>query len=151
MKEAIQESVKTAATLAEVRDSLFDVFRTLQAQGHTRIGYVSGTITSDGEESIPHNIERLNRFTETIRAQQGFPVFSATDVFDDTLFKRLDAAGFVNSDWEVFWREVLGAEDRFITDMFMTPGWERSSGASDEHRVALEIGMTIVYIDREIF
>lgn len=150
MKEIIRESVKDSNTLAEVRDSLLSVFKGLRMQGHTRIGYVSGVVTSDGRENILKNIARLDRFTEHIRVQQENPVFSATDVFDDTLFKRLDAAGFVNEDWYVFWREVLGAEEKFVTDMFMTPRWEKSSGATDEHKVAQEVGMTIVYIEKEL-
>ncbi len=149
MKEKITEAVKESNSLAQVRDSLFGVFKEYRLAGHNRIGYVSGTITADGRENIPKNIARLERFTEQLRSEQKFPVFSATDVFDDELFKRLDAAGFVNADWEVFWREVLGAEERFVTDMFMTPRWEKSRGATDEHRVALEVGMTIVYIDKE--
>ncbi|OGM13040.1 hypothetical protein A3A76_01880 [Candidatus Woesebacteria bacterium RIFCSPLOWO2_01_FULL_39_23] len=150
MKEIIRESVKNSNTLAEVRDSLFSVFKEMRAQGHTQIGYVSGTITADGKENIPKNIARLDRFTEHLRVKQEFPIFSATDVFDNELFRRLDAAGFVNADWEAFWREVLGAEEMFVTDMFMTPRWEKSSGSTDEHRVAQEVGMAIVYIEKEL-
>ncbi|HLE49503.1 MAG TPA: DUF4406 domain-containing protein [Patescibacteria group bacterium] len=150
MKEKITGAVKESNSLAQVRDSLFGVFREYRLAGYNRIGYVSGAITADGKENIPKNIARLGRFTEQIRTQQEFPVFSATEVFDDELFKRLDAAGFVNSDWEVFWREVLGAEEKFVTDMFMTPRWEKSRGATDEHKVAQEVGMTIVYIDKEL-
>ena len=150
MKEVIRESVKNAGTLTEVRDALFGVFRNLRAQGHSRIGYVSGAITADGRENISRNIQRLDRFTEHIRGQHDFPIFSATDVFDGALFERLDAAGFVNADWKVFWREVLGANDKFVTDIFMTPRWEKSHGAKDEHKVAQEIEIAITYIEKEL-
>ena len=150
MKEKITEAVKESNSLAQVRESLFDVFREYRLTGHTRIGYVSGAITADGRENIPKNIARLIKFTEHLRTRQEFPLFSATDVFDDELFKRLDAAGFVNADWEIFWREVLGAKERFVTDMFMTPRWEKSNGATDEYRIAQEVGMTIVYIGKEL-
>ena len=150
IKEKITEAVKGSNSLAQVRDSLFNVFREYRFAGHNRIGYVSGAITADGRENIPKNIVRLGKFTEQIRSEQKIPVFSATDVFDDELFKRLDAAGFVNADWEVFWREVLGAEEKFVTDMFMTPRWEKSNGACNEHRIAQERGMTICYIEKEL-
>ena len=146
MQAEIRQAVKDAKTLVEVRDSLFNLFRQLRALGQPRIGYVSGVITSEGKEHVSENIQKLDNFTKQIRTQQEIPVFSATDVFDDTLFERLEAAGFVNTDWEVFWKEVLGTEDKFVTDMFMTPGWEHSHGASDEHRIAQQTGMKIYYL-----
>lgn len=150
MKEKIAVAVKEANSLAQVRDSLFSVFKEYRQSGNDRIGYVSGVITSDGHEHIQRNIERLVKFTEHIRTQNGFPIFSATDVFDDALFTRLNAAGFKNPDWVVFWREVLGAKEKFVTDMFMTPRWEKSQGATDEHRMAQLTGMKVYYITEEI-
>lgn len=150
MKEKIADAVKMSNSLAQVRDSLLGVFREYRLAGHNRIGYVSGAITADGRENIPKNIARLERFTEQIRTQREFPVFSATDVFDDELFKRLDALGFKNENWITFWQEVLGSEEKFVTDMFMTPRWQKSRGATDEHDVATRVGMTIYYIDYEI-
>lgn len=147
MKQKIRKSVKNSNTLEEVRDKLFEVFRKMRELGHQRIGYVAGAITADGRENIPRNIEILAGHTKKLRYKHDIPIFSATDVFDDALFDRLDKAGFVNADWEVFWREVLGTEEKFVTDMFMTPGWERSSGATDEHEVAKEMQMTIVYVE----
>ncbi len=150
MKEAITEAVKNSTSLAQVRDSLFVVFRELRQEGFERIGYVSGIITSEGMDHMAGNIERLARFTDSVRNREGFPVFSATDVFDDILFKRLSAAGFQNEDWLVFWREVLGTGDQFVTDIFMTPRWEISQGATVEHDVAQRLGMVIHYITDEI-
>lgn len=149
MKEIIVEAVKQANTLNEVRDSLFGVFKNFRLEGHDKIGYVSGIITSEGPDNIPKNIERLARFTAHVRATQAFPVFSATDVFDDVLFARLNAAGFKNEDWLVFWREVLGDERKFVTDMFMTPRWEISQGATDEHQIAKAMNMSVSYLDYE--
>jgi len=149
MKEKITEAVKESNSLTQVRDALFDVFKEYRAAGHDRIGYVSGVVTSDGPAEIPNNIRRLSSFTDRTRKKYPFPIFSATDVFDDKLFRRLDAAGFVNDDWIAFWKEVLGAEEKFVTDMFMTPRWEKSRGATDEHRTAQEMGMIIVYIENE--
>lgn len=149
MKELIRAKVKDSSTLDEVRDNLISLFKEFREKGHARIGYVSGIITSDGKEHMARNIKRLEAYTDKIREEQGFPIFAPTDVFDDVLFKRLDANGFVNEDWMMFWEEVLASEERFVTDMFMTPRWQESKGANDEHRIAKEIGMTIVYIEKE--
>lgn len=121
MKESIRAKVKDSNTLNEVRDSLIALFQEMRGQGHTRIGYVSGIITSDGKKHIPRNVKRLEAFAEKIREQEGFPVFAPTDVFDDVLFARLNANGFVNDDWMKFWEEVLGFPEKFVSDMFMTP------------------------------
>ena len=150
MREAISTAVKKSKSLAEVRESLFDVFADFRKQGFDRIGYVSGMVTSGGKENIPKNIERLTKFTDHVRALYIFPVFSATDVFDDVLFVRLSAAGFKNEDWVVFWREVLGAKAKYVTDIFMTPKWEESRGAADEHKTAKKMKITINYIEYEL-
>ena len=150
MREAISIAVKKATSLDDVKYSLFDVFKGFKKQGFDRIGYVSGTITSDGEANIPKNIERLTEFTDHVRTIYIFPIFSATDVFDEILFARLFAAGFRNKDWMVFWKEVLGAKEKFVTDIFMTPKWEKSRGATDEHKTAKKMKITINYIEYEL-
>lgn len=150
MKNKISKAVKDTNTLDEVRDALFGVFKYLRENGQNRIGYVSGIITSEGRDKIPQNIVRLNKFSEHLRTKHDFPIFSATDVFDDKLFARLDANGFKNADWEIFWREVLGAKEKFVTDMFMTPKWEKSKGATDEHKIAKFMKIKVYYISVEI-
>ncbi len=35
----------------------------------------------------------------------------------------------------------------YITDIFMTPRWEHSEGARDEHKNAIKAGMTIHYVE----
>lgn len=147
MKEVIRESVKNASSLDEVRDLLIEVFQNFQESGHTRIGYVAGIITSEGRENILANIKRLAGFTEKVRQEQDFPIFSSTDVFSDELFDRLSAAGFTNKDWGPFWRDVVGSG--YITDIFMTPRWEISKGSRDEHETAQKHELEIHYIDSE--
>jgi hypothetical protein len=49
-------------------------------------------------------------------------------------FCRACANGFKNSDWVILawcWHK-----EKFITDMFMTPKWEKSKRAKDEHKIA---------------
>lgn len=142
----VKEAVKESNTLNEVRDSLFALFRHLREEGFQQIGYVSGPITADGPDNINKNLEILEKNTKTIRSKHDFPVFSPTDVFDKALFDRLNANGFKNSDWEVFWVELLTSGEKFVTDIFMTPGWERSHGSTLEFNSAKQVEIEIHYL-----
>lgn len=83
---------------------------------------------------------------DKIREKHGFFNFSATDVFDDNLFRRIDAGGAKHEDYSIMWRQVL--ESRLITGVRMTPGWKRSKGATDEYQTALKMGLAIQFIDK---
>lgn len=140
MKEAIREQVRQATTLAEVGEGLLRVL--VQEK---QVGYVAGIITSDGPEHIKDNIRRLGEWTERIREREGKPTFSAVDVFDDALFARLNASALPQDSWWIFWRGVLGSG--YVTDIYMTPRWQESTGARDEHETALKLGITIHYLE----
>jgi hypothetical protein len=148
MKDKIKKITPRANTLDELALLLKNLFSDMWDEGVTQIGYISGIITAEGSENIPKNILRLERFTADIRRKSSFPVFSATDVFDDELFARLSLTGAKNADYEVFWRQVLSSG--FVTHMYMTPRWEISHGASDEHQMAKNLNMEIIYITNEI-
>lgn len=92
MKELICNAVKVATTLDEVRDCVFGVFTEVApSKGAKRLGYVAGIITSDGREHVDRNIIRLAEHTERLRQTYEFPIFSATDVFPQEVFDRIDA------------------------------------------------------------
>lgn len=144
MREIIRESVRDAVTLAEVRDGLLRVFvREKRGKDGLRIGYVSGIITSDGPAHIEENIQRLAEYTERIREREGVLTFSPVDVFDDALFARLKADTLPQESWWIFWREVLGSGH--VTDIYMTPRWQESTGARDEHETASKLGIVVHY------
>jgi hypothetical protein len=44
-----------------------------------------------------------------------------------------------------FYREIL--QNSFITDIFMTPRWQKSEGATDEHETAKKQKLTIHYVE----
>ena len=149
MKERIREAVKESGTLNEVRDNILAVIKNMfEIEGVTQIGYVSGIITSDGPEKISENLNRLQKFTDLVRKTSDFPIFSSIDVISDELFKRLGAAKIEQEVWRVFWREVL--QSPYVTDMFMTPGWEQSRGALDEFQTAKATGKTLHYFNYQI-
>lgn len=141
MKDRIIPAMVSASSLQEVHLSLLEVFGAVKTHPEGRIGYVSGVITSDGPAQIEANLAKLARYTDRLRTMHNFPIFSATDIFTDDLYDRIKAASILTKDWLLFWRGVLSSGH--VTDIFMTPGWERSHGAMDEHTVARELGLKI--------
>ncbi len=119
--------------------------------GITRIGYVAGIITSDGPEYFQANRKRLADYVKKLRKIHKFPMFSAIDVFSSEVYERLKEwkLPFAEREMKVrsFWRKIL--KSGHVTDIFMTPRWEKSKGASDEHRTAKKIGLKIHYIEEE--
>ncbi len=150
MKQRIQESLQEASNLDDVKKIMIDIFKTLKKEGNTQIGFVSGIITSEGPENVQKNIERLRRFTDHIRSQNDFPIFSSTDIFNDDLYKRIHKDLPDREAWEQFYRDILGTEEKFITHIFMTPKWKLSHGAVDEHETASKLGINIHYLEAEI-
>lgn len=75
-------------------------------------------------------------------------MFSAIDVFSSEIYERLAEWKLPFNEREVkarsFWRKIL--KSGHVTDIFMTPRWEKSKGATDEHKTAKEIGLKIHYI-----
>jgi len=110
-----------------------------------RIGFVCGVLTSDGPEFLDANLARHRNYTSSLREAFLFPVFSATDVFDDKLLERLKDEP--ESSWRRMWRGVLSTQ--MVTDLFFTPGWERSIGAKDEHDTAKNLGLKIHYLNED--
>ena len=149
-KKIIALVLTTASNLIEVRLSVVQVLeeaKTKHVSG--RLGYVSGIITSDGDEKILENTNRLENYTNDIRKIQKFPIFSPTDIFSDDLNARLQEMKLPKEEREekfiVFWREILTSGH--VTDIFMTPRWRKSRGAQDEHKTALKVGIGIHYLN----
>lgn len=105
-----------------------------------RVGYVSGIISSDGPEFLERNRRTLQEKTEKFRELYDFPIFSANDIFTPEFVDRL---GHKDAPYVFFWRRVLATG--LVTDIFMTTGWERSRGASDEHLTANLLELDVVY------
>lgn len=125
--------------LSMVYDGLIGLLGEVSAGGKIKIGYVSGIITSDGEEHVDRNMELLRRNTSRIRESVDFPVFSAADIFHNESYDKFD--GVDEHEWYVFWRNVL--KSGYIREVFMTPRWEHSAGAKDEFAAAGEAGILV--------
>lgn len=142
MKESLRTAVATCTSLDQIRECVVPV---LIGSGSDRLGYVAGMITSDGPEHIARNVERLALFTKTLRGMHAFPVFSATDIFNQAVYARLRVDLFRpearEAEFKEFWRSIL--KQGQVTDIFMTPRWELSEGATDEHQTAQRLGLAI--------
>jgi len=148
MKGRISKAVESATSLDEISKLLIRELKKIQKEGEPRIGYIAGIITSDGPENISQNVARLSRFTKRVRQETGFPIFSSTDVFSNKLFAQIGGpTKYTQRDWHLFWRKVLGSGA--VTDVFMTPRWQESRGATDEHKTSTKMKVQIHIIDYE--
>ncbi len=151
MKDRLGPAVITCTDLDQVRECIVPILVSSK-NGSDKLGYVAGMITSDGPEHIARNIKRLALFTETLRRMHGFPVFSATDIFDSGVYARLGVdlldPKARQAEFQRFWRSVL--ETGQVTDIFMTPRWDLSEGAIDEHETAKKLGLTIHFPREEL-
>lgn len=110
---------------------------------------MAGILTSDGAEYFEINRKRLADYVKKLRKIHKFPIFSAVDVFSSEVYERLKEWRLPFNEREVkvrsFWRKIL--KSGHVTDVFMTPRFEKSKGAQDEHKTAKEFGLKIHYLE----
>lgn len=148
IQNAIEGLTKLENVFKKVNNLLSDIRKKSTGK---RLGYVAGIITSDGKEHMQRNIDILANHTERIKEKYGFPIFSAVDIFGNGVYQRLDDFNQEELLREKlfleFWRKILSSGH--ITDIFMTPRWNESKGAIDEHKTAKKLGLKIHYIKYE--
>jgi hypothetical protein len=142
MRDQLRKEIKNASTIEEVLKITLNLISQIKKENpDTKIGYVSGKVTTDGEENISKNLKRLHVFTEKISKEFGENIFSAADVFDEEVYWKINLPRPVHEeDFYAFWRKIV---EGGITDIFMTPEWEKSIGATDEYKTAKKIGIKI--------
>lgn len=150
MLKNIVFALKNATTLDHAKKELIKVFEIARnKKGNIRIGYVAGILNSDGPKHFEDNRKKLADYAEKLRKIHRFPIFSGVDIFSNEVYGRLEEWRLSFEEREtkarLFWREIL--ESRYVTDIFMTPRWEKSKGATDEHKTAKKIGLTIHYLN----
>ncbi|MGD0729068.1 MAG: DUF4406 domain-containing protein, partial [Candidatus Micrarchaeaceae archaeon] len=72
-----------------------------------------------------------------------FPIFSSTDIFTKPLLSKLGK--LTQDDFNSYWKSLL--ESGHVTDIFMTPNWQISNGATAEYNIAKEKNLVIHYWD----
>ncbi|MEK7551727.1 MAG: DUF4406 domain-containing protein [Patescibacteria group bacterium] len=149
MRNEIQSAIKGLTKLENVLQEVNNLLNEIRKQStEKRIGYVAGIITSDGKEHMQRNIDILEKHTEKIKKQYGFPIFSAVDIFGNGVYQKLDDFNqeerLREKSFIEFWRKILSSGH--VTNIFMTPRWKESKGATDEHETAKKLGIKIHYI-----
>ena len=143
--QLITQSVARAHTLDDIYAAIVGVFHYLREDLKCfSIGYVSGVVTSDGPEKVEENLERLCAITTQLRKVHIFPLFSPPDIFSKDVLFRVEQTGAQEGDFIQFWRSVLLSG--YISDIFMTPRWQESRGATDERQAALQANLNIHYL-----
>lgn len=150
MNKELQMNLADVANLAEVQMTVLALLKaTRNAEGNERLGFVSGSVFSDGPDMVQTNIRRLAAYTDKMREQHGIPIFSAVDIFYSGLFERLPESKLPYDERRAlffkFWDSVI--ESGHITDVFMAPNWRGSEGATKEHDGATRLGMNVHYIE----
>ena len=116
------------------------------SSGNTKLGYVSGIMTSDGRKFEPVNCLLLDEYAKVIGPKVTYPLFSPPDMITDEMrFILLNKEQkYVYTLYGRVFREVP------VTDMFMTPRWQASGGANAEHIIAKEANIAIHYLDKDL-
>lgn len=145
MRDRISFAVAHAKNLDEVQELLTSLFRNLKEEGNLlRVGVIAGVLSADGPEYLDQNIKRLETYTDYIRSRHTFPIFSPTDIFTPEMYERLDAKT-VNDSYGQFWENILLSG--VVTDIFMTPRWDKSSNARRKHELAQQQNVRVHYWD----
>ena len=145
MRKQLQEALKNAVSFEDVLAiTLKHVNELKAANPAVRIGYVSGKVTADGADRIIDNLIRLHKFTEQLEQVHGSHIFSAADVFNDDVYWKINLPRPIHeTEFYDFWKKVVSSG---VTDIYMTPEWEKSTGAKDEHEAAKDLNITIHYV-----
>lgn len=109
-----------------------------------KICYVAGKVTADGVDGILKNLDRLKAYTEQLDSTNNIFVFSAADIFNTEVYWKLNLP-YPDHEYEFyeFWGEILKSG---VTDIYMTPKWEDSAGATDEYNRAVKLELTIHFL-----
>ncbi|MDP1722983.1 MAG: DUF4406 domain-containing protein [Candidatus Gottesmanbacteria bacterium] len=140
----LQDVAKGTITLNQKLSAITTLISSVLKQDSTlRIRYVAGRVTSDGQDFISQNLIKLNIYTDKLENMYGQYVFSAADVFpDETYWKKNITTKELKYIYIDFWQKIL---KNGITDMYMSPGWETSNGATFEHEFAQKNGIEVHY------
>ncbi len=145
LKEMLRTIISSTTKISSVETQVITALEKVKMVGIKNIGYVSGVISSDGVKHIPANVKVLEMYTEFYRSYTPFPVFSSSDIFHGRYVEKFN---LTQSEWVGFWNNILKSET--ITDVFMTPRWEVSNGATEEHKTAKALNLNIHYHHKHV-
>lgn len=145
MRVLLKKALKNTSSIEHILQVVLDNIAKMKMKNpEVKIGYVSGKVTTDGKENILKNLERLHSFTESISKEFGSNIFSAADVFNEEVYWKINLPRPIHEkEFYDFWQKIV---EGGITDIFMTPEWEKSTGATDEYKTAKKLGLKIHYL-----
>jgi hypothetical protein len=139
LKRMFNEATARARSHGEVCAGVCEVVNFVSSK-EGKFAFVSGMISAEGPEFVHRNMAVLADFTDQVRMGSAAPVMSASDVFHESLLGRYRDVG--KEGWAIFWRKVLASG---VGTLIMTPRWESSFEAKDEHGFALKNRITVEY------
>lgn len=151
LHDVLDETAAHANTLDDLEQRVLSTLADYHNErGNGHIGFVSGIINSDGPEKRDGNLEALQRRTEAIRRRTSAPTFSAFDIMPADTQMRFTDINTLSHESRMarirsFWNTILTSG--YITDIFFTPGWERSTGSVQEFLTALGAHIAIHFTD----
>jgi len=143
MHITLKQTIQGCSTLEEILAKVREVIKKFKREnGNLPVAYVAGKVTADGQDKILSNLQRLSSYTDKLNQIYSF-VFLSADIFDkDTYWKLNLAKPLHEEDFYKFWREILKSG---VTDVYFTPDWNKSTGATDEYSTAKKLGLKIHY------
>ena len=149
MKNEITNAIKQSTNLKQIVEAFNKLCRDLR-KDNEQIGYVAGIVFSEGPENVKKNIGILNSYTEKLRKKSYFPIFSSVDLFYGNDFYNQIAETKLpyvrrRTAFIQFYQKML--RNGYITDIFMTPRWQKSEGYMDEYETAKDENLIIHYVD----
>lgn len=108
------------------------------------IAFVTGPITSNGSSHIARNTTRLIDNTRSLQAQTDGLVFCWFDIFCEEVKQAVRYESISYEGFLTFSKQVVASG--YITDIYMTPNFESSTGARLEHETAQACGLRIHYL-----
>lgn len=144
LKQVISLELTNLESLEEIYQRLIFILRDYKNNHNSKIGFVSGKVNSEGLENKQKNLKRLLIYSENLEKEYCFPVFSCSDITTVQMYERFAKNNIVYRDLLCFWERVIRA--KIMTDIFMTPGWEKSKGAQNEHKTAKSCRLKIHYL-----
>lgn len=107
------------------------------------IAYLSGPITGMPQQNKP----AFTRASDSLR-ESGYGVLNPFDLFAEPA-----PVNPTREEKRAYWQRAMRACLRVLPDadvIAVLPGWERSEGAREEHRIATQVfGMRVIYLTTE--
>jgi len=99
------------------------------------IGLISGRVSGIDDDAVKNNKARLVMYSNEIGIQKpGAVIFSCPEAFSDEAKTKIKYETMGDNRKRTLWQQMVLAG--IFTDIYMTPGWEKSEGAWLEYEAA---------------